>query len=40
MYAFGIEIPVAAVFLTIFILQIIITIELIILRRRHDRRRN
>lgn len=40
MYVFGIEIPVTAVFLAIFILQIIITIELIILRRRHDNRRN
>jgi hypothetical protein len=39
MYAFGIEIPVAAIFLAIFTLQIIITIELIILRR-HDHRRN
>jgi len=39
MYAFGIEIPVAAIFLTIFILQIIITIELIILRL-HGHRRN
>jgi hypothetical protein len=40
MYLFGIEMPVTAIFLIIFILQIIILIELVILWRRHDRRRN
>jgi len=40
MFVFGIDMPVAAVFLIIFLLQIIIIIELILLWRKHDNRRN
>lgn len=40
MYVFWIDIPITLIFLFILATQIIIIIELLILRRRHDRRRN
>jgi len=40
MYTFGIDIPATAIFVIIFILQIIIIMELYILWRRHGHRRN
>ncbi len=40
MYVFGIDIPITLIFLFILATQIIIIIELLILRRKHDRRRN
>jgi hypothetical protein len=40
MYIFGTDIPITAIFLILFILQIIIITELYILWRKHGHRRN